>query len=98
MPNKIDAFPTRTRAAKYDFSEVFDGSIYEMIEGVDFTVKPASFRTALYSAAKAQNVSINTLMTVRDGKTVFTVQKTDAPRKTRAPRKPAAKKATAKKA
>lgn len=73
---KIENFPTNTRNAKYDWNSLFDGSIWELVQGEDFTVSAQSFRGAVYAAKVARGVEVKSAKVVRDGKTIVVLQMT----------------------
>lgn len=76
MAEKIAAFPTATRRSKYNVSEWFDGNIWKLMQGEDFTVPVASFRGSLYNQANKKGFDIRTSVNVKDGVTYLIVQKT----------------------
>jgi len=50
----------RRRSGKYPWDQWFDGSVWRLTRGEDFTVKPESFRTAALAAAARYDVKLAT--------------------------------------
>jgi hypothetical protein len=49
---KLTEFQFNEFAEKYDWETLLDGGIYELIKGVDFTCKPATFRHLFLAHAR----------------------------------------------
>lgn len=47
--NVLNEFPRMDRA-KFDWTKLLDGKIYQLKKGVDFTILPASFRSSAWNA------------------------------------------------
>jgi hypothetical protein len=79
VAEEIDEFPqTRGRAkgrSKYPFDEWFNGKIWRLDAGEDFSSAPETFRTTLSKTARARGIKIRTAM-VNDKKSIV-VQKLD---------------------
>lgn len=91
MATIITEFPTKqVRPTKYPYSEWFDGQIRVLTEGEDFKIGVPSFRAALYTASKRENLTLRTRTVVNDGVTSVTVQ--TVPAKEKAKPTPAKKK------
>lgn len=45
---------------KYPYDEWFDGRIYQLDRGIDFTVHPNSMRINLYNAAERRGLQVQT--------------------------------------
>jgi hypothetical protein len=54
MPEKLDSYDF----SRYPFSEWFDGRIYRLKTGEDFTVKPATMASYLRAEAKKRRISL----------------------------------------
>lgn len=84
MAQIVQNIPTRTRATKYNYDELFDGQTRRLVQGEDFTVSPASFRTALYGRKTKLNeqnpknqIGLTISFREENGQTVAYVQKTE---------------------
>lgn len=53
-------FAKRGRGSSYPYDEWFNGQIWKLEEMTDFDCKPTSLRSALYMAARARNIELNT--------------------------------------
>ena len=60
--------PVRS-AQRYPVDQWFDGSVWELTKGVDFTCKVQSLRTALQAHAKKTHGSLRTAL-MEDGKRI----------------------------
>ena len=68
-------FARRGRGPSYPYDKWFNGQIWKLEEYVDFECKPTSLRSAMYMAARARNIELNTsLGTDRDGFNYVIVQ------------------------
>lgn len=63
MAKKVDALPPSS-LGKYPWDEWLDGDVWELEPKEDFDIRLDNFRSAVYQAAAARNVSV----TVRQGK------------------------------
>lgn len=43
MPRKLERFPALPSQARYPWDELLDGDPWELVAGIDFTSKPATF-------------------------------------------------------
>lgn len=76
MAHKVAAFPTATRRSKYDVNTWFNGEIWKLIQGEDFTVPVPSFRGSLYNQANKKGFEIETrVLSEDDGTVALFVQK-----------------------
>ena len=50
----------RGRSEQYPYDDWFDGALWRLRRGEDFTVTPTSMRTTIYSAAKRRGVTVET--------------------------------------
>ena len=63
MPELVedaDAFETRGRQEKYNWSQLFDGNTWRLKQGEDFDGAPTTPQMAAYSAARRYDVRIRT--------------------------------------
>lgn len=56
----------RTRSVGYPWDEWFDGQLWELVPGKDFTGSAAGIRSSAYNAAKVRGVKVRTYY--KDGK------------------------------
>jgi hypothetical protein len=67
-----------TRVEKYPYDSWFDGRVYLLIPGEDFTAKPESLLAGLYGAAKRRGIKIAT-RTLDEGVAVQKLSNGSAP-------------------
>lgn len=63
MAEKLSEFPAHrrgVRTSQYPWDEWFDGSVWKLTEGEDFTCKPESLRSSATAAAAAQGLALKT--------------------------------------
>ena len=87
MAKKLKELPAGTRS-RYPWDDWFDGEVWELTEGEDYTVSTDNMRTAVHSAAKTRGGKATT--TSVEGGLAIQYHEGDG--------KPAARKTTAKKA
>lgn len=62
MAKKLKSFNfengTSSRKSKYAWDEWFDGDIWQLEQGKDFKIKPASFRISLGTNAKKRGLKL----------------------------------------
>ena len=105
MATLVTEFPkTVGRPEKYPYAQWFDGQMWALEEGVDFTTSVDSLRGAINSAKKKRKIAVRTAAVTdpATGRHIVTIQKTGEAAKPvkaekKAPAKKAAKKTTAKK-
>ena len=97
MPIKVNELPKVARSgreSKYDFTELFDGDIYVIVQGsedeveaskADYSCKTDSMRQTVYSAAQKAGHALSTRSTTHEGREAVAVQVTGPyiPRKDR---------------
>lgn len=59
MAQAIESF-TFSGGSSYDIKTWFNGKVWGLVEGEDFTCKPASLRSQLVNAARKRNLSLRT--------------------------------------
>lgn len=57
---EFDWNAARSPRSRYDWDEWFDGRIWRLVEGEDFTAKASSFRTSVSAAAQRRGQSVRT--------------------------------------
>lgn len=67
----------RGRPEVYPYSKLFNGKVWENVEGEDFNVSPASYKAAIYAAKTKRGFTVRTSTRVDEqtGKTIVTVQR-----------------------
>lgn len=66
----------RSPRSRYDWDRWFDGNVWKLVEGEDFTAKTSSFRTSVASAAKRRGHEVRTSIP-EDGIVVLQAYKGD---------------------
>lgn len=103
MAEVVTQFPkTVGRPEKYPYAQWFDGQMWALKEGEDFTTSVDSLRGAINSAKNKRGVQVRTasVLDPATGKHIVTIQKTgtlEPKPKTAKKKAPAKKKTTAKK-
>lgn len=59
-PKRRKAKPAAGRAEQYPYGDWFDGAVWRLRRGDDFTVNPKSLRAAIHGAAKRRGVKVST--------------------------------------
>jgi hypothetical protein len=60
MATKVDTFDFSNNSSEYDWSTWFDGSIYKIVQGEDFTCKLTSMRSIIHGRASARDLKVKT--------------------------------------
>lgn len=60
---RVDELPRSEVEAKYPWGELFDGSVWLLVPGEDFTCKTKSFRELCFRHARAQDGVARTRIT-----------------------------------
>jgi hypothetical protein len=69
MAKKLKTFEfTRTRTSAYPWYDWADGSIWQVVQGIDFTCKVESFRSTLSGVAANRGMSVRSKL--QDGGSV----------------------------
>ena len=76
----LEALPKAKRSSKgraetYDYNKFFDGQVYELARGDDFTCKPVTMMRNIRSAAKRRGIRVSVVSVDADR---FAVQALDA--------------------
>lgn len=84
--------PAQTRGSKYNFEEWFDGAIWRLFPGEDFTIDITSMRSTLHMAARRMGLKVSTRVSVDEDRQgpVLRVQRVGKyePRETRKAKTP----------
>ena len=67
MANKIEQFPEAPAQNVYPWDEWLDGDVWELVPGVDFKGKPATFRASAVAQAARRDGKVRTQRIERDG-------------------------------
>lgn len=65
MARKVTELPGRSRNSEYPWDQWFDGDVWELEQGEDFTTSVEGMRSVLHGAAKRLGYALSTR--VRDG-------------------------------
>jgi hypothetical protein len=93
MPTKIKELPktSRGREKKYDFTKLYDGSTWVIVQGEDFDCEVQSIRQLIYREVAELNKSVKSAETTADSngqeKPALAFKVIDEPPKKRGPRK-----------
>jgi hypothetical protein len=60
MATPIPTFPPRAKSTRYPWSLWLNGAIWQLRQGIDFTVTPKSFQSAAFARAKAMGKKLQT--------------------------------------
>lgn len=55
---KLGTFDFTRSKAHYNWEKFFDGSVYELTQGVDYKTSNANFRNTAYCAAKRRGLKV----------------------------------------
>ena len=78
MPRRTQREPGPGRGQKVDWAELFDGSKWECVRGVDFTGEAENFRHYVLQRARTADVNVKTRIMRKQGRVSVFVQKTGA--------------------
>lgn len=68
MVRELDTFPGQRQIRQHDFGKLFNGKVYELVRGEDFTCSVASMRRQIARAAGARGVRIKLRRSESEGK------------------------------
>jgi hypothetical protein len=60
VAQKIDAFPDAPNQSVYPWDEWFDGSVWELTPGEDFSGQPSTFRASAIAQAARRDGKVRT--------------------------------------
>ncbi len=85
MPTQIKELPktSRGREKKYDFSKLYDGNTWVIVQGEDFDCEVPSIRQLIYREVAELNKSVKSTATEADGKPALAFQVFNEPPKQR---------------
>jgi hypothetical protein len=76
MPRRTQREPGPGRGQKVDWAELFDGSKWECVQGIDFTGEAENFRHYVLQRARGADVNVKTRIMRKQGRVSVLVQKT----------------------
>ncbi len=85
MPKQIETLPktSRGREKKYDFSELFDGKTWLIVQGEDFDCQVQSIRAHIYREVTELGKSVRSREVEQDGKPALAFKVVNEPPKKR---------------
>lgn len=88
MPQKIDSLPktSRGREKKYDFSKLYDGNSWMIVQGEDFDCEVPSIRQLIYREVNELGKSVKSSATEVNDKPALAFQVVDEPPRKRTPK------------
>ena len=60
MAEKLNEFNFTRARNRYDWDRLFDGNVWELKEGQDFTTDVKTIRSSVYAAARRHDVQVRT--------------------------------------